>query len=52
MTTPPITRLLQEWSGNELALEQLTPTGYHRLRKLAGSYLSRERPERTLSRPP
>lgn len=49
MTTQPITRLLLEWSaGNELALEQLTPLVYQELRKLAGRYLSRERPDHTL----
>jgi RNA polymerase sigma-70 factor, ECF subfamily len=49
MTTQPITRLLLEWSaGNELALEQLTPLVYEELRKLAGRYLSRERPDHTL----
>jgi RNA polymerase sigma factor (TIGR02999 family) len=49
MTTQPITRLLLEWSaGNELALEQLTPLVYEELRKLAGRYLSSERPDHTL----
>jgi RNA polymerase sigma factor (TIGR02999 family) len=49
MTTQPITRLLIEWSaGNELALAQLTPLVYDELRKLAGRYLSRERPDHTL----
>ena len=49
MATQPITRLLLEWSdGNELALEQLTPLVYSELRKLAGSYLNRERTGHTL----
>jgi RNA polymerase sigma factor (TIGR02999 family) len=43
MATQPVTRLLLEWSaGNELALEQLKPLVYSELRKLAGSYTSRE----------
>jgi len=49
MATQPITRLLLEWSdGNELALERLTPLVYNELRKLAGSYLNRERTGHTL----
>ncbi|SPF46280.1 RNA polymerase, sigma-24 subunit, ECF subfamily [Candidatus Sulfopaludibacter sp. SbA4] len=45
----PITRLLIEWgAGSEAALEQLTPLVYDELRKLARSYLSRERPGHTL----
>jgi RNA polymerase sigma factor (TIGR02999 family) len=49
MTTRPITRLLLEWSnGSDLALEQLTTLIYGELRKLAASYLSRERANHTL----
>ena len=49
MSTQPITHLLLEWSqGNEAALQQLTPLVYKELRKLASSYLSRERPGHTL----
>lgn len=45
----PITRLLIEWKeGNKLALDQLSPLVYDELRKLAGSYLNRERPGHTL----
>lgn len=49
MGDQPITRLLMEWSeGNEDALKELTPLVYQELRKLAGSYLSRERAGHTL----
>lgn len=48
-TTQPITRLLLEWrEGSGPALEQLTPLVYRELRKLAGGYLSKERPGHTL----
>jgi RNA polymerase sigma factor (TIGR02999 family) len=44
-----ITRLLAQWqSGNEGALHQLTPLVYKELRRLAQSYLNRERPGHTL----
>jgi RNA polymerase sigma-70 factor (ECF subfamily) len=47
--TQPITRLLLEWGeGDKAALEKLTPFVYGELRKLAGGYLSRERPGHTL----
>lgn len=52
MRTPPpneITRLLLCWSrGNQAALDQLMPVVYEELRKLAHSYLRRERPDHTL----
>ncbi|MBL8178062.1 MAG: sigma-70 family RNA polymerase sigma factor [Bryobacterales bacterium] len=45
-----ITRLLRDWTGNAnpAALEQLTPIVYSELRKLALSYLRRERSDHTL----
>ena len=44
-----ITALLGEWqSGNQGALNQLTPLVYRELRRLAQSYLNRERPGHTL----
>lgn len=44
-----ITRLLAEWrDGDQAALEELTPLVYQELRKLAQSYLRRERPDHTL----
>jgi RNA polymerase sigma factor (TIGR02999 family) len=40
--------LLHQWkNGNEEALEQLMPLVYNELRRLAGRYLSAERPEHT-----
>jgi RNA polymerase sigma factor (TIGR02999 family) len=52
MHTPPtsdITRLLLDWSeGRREALDQLMPVVYQELRKIAGSYLRRERQEHTL----
>lgn len=51
MATKPaeITRLLIAWSdGDERALDQLIPLVYERLRRLAGSFLRYERPDRTL----
>jgi RNA polymerase sigma-70 factor (ECF subfamily) len=45
----PITHLLLEWrEGSEGALEKLTPLVYDELRRLASSYLSRERSGHTL----
>src|SRR6266581_2035506 len=45
----PITRLLLEWrEGSQRALDQLTPLVYDELRKLAASYLGRERTGHTL----
>lgn len=44
-----VTRLLEDWSnGDRQALEQLTPLVYDELKRLAGSYLRRERPDHTL----
>jgi RNA polymerase sigma factor (TIGR02999 family) len=44
-----ITRLLVAWSGgDEKALDKLMPLVYGRLRRLAASYLRRERPDHTL----
>jgi RNA polymerase sigma factor (TIGR02999 family) len=44
-----ITGLLGQWQrGNENALNQLTPLVYKELRRLAQSYLNRERPGHTL----
>ena len=44
-----ITALLGEWQGgNAGALDQLTPLVYKELRRLAQSYLNRERPGHTL----
>lgn len=44
-----VTRLLVNWSnGDAQALDQLTPLVYAELRRLAGRYLRRERPDHTL----
>lgn len=44
-----VTQLLLDWSrGDEKALERLTPLVYDELRRLAGSYMRRERPDHTL----
>ena len=44
-----VTRLLQEWSnGQEQALDRLVPHIHHELRKLAASYMRKERPDHTL----
>ena len=44
-----VTLLLHQWkNGNEEALGQLMPLVYDELRRLAGRYLSAERPEHTL----
>jgi RNA polymerase sigma factor (TIGR02999 family) len=44
-----VTRLLQQWSsGQEQALDLLLPQIQHELRKLAASYLRKERPDHTL----
>ena len=46
---PTITQLLVEWStGDQAALDQLMPLVYDELRRLARSYLRRERPDHTL----
>lgn len=48
-STGVITRLLMEWrSGDERALEELTPLVYRDLQRLAGSYLQHEREGHTL----
>ncbi len=44
-----VTRLLKEWgNGRQEALDQLLPRIYAELRRLASSYLRRERPDHTL----
>ena len=44
-----ITQLLVEWStGDQAALDRLMPLVYDELRRLARSYLRRERPDHTL----
>jgi RNA polymerase sigma factor (TIGR02999 family) len=44
-----VTQLLKQWQeGNEQALEALMPLVYGELKRLAGSYLRRERPDHTL----
>jgi len=48
-TPGQITQLLKQWqAGNEAALETLMPLVYNELKRLAGSYLRRERPDHTL----
>lgn len=47
--TESVTQLLGAWrSGDEAALEQLTPLVYNELRRLAGRYMQGERPGHTL----
>ena len=47
--TPDVTRLLIEWTGgSQHAMEELLPLVYDELRRLAGSYLRRERSDHTL----
>jgi len=47
---PDVTYLLIQWSkGDSAALEALVPLVYDELRRLARSYLSREKPGHTLS---
>jgi RNA polymerase sigma factor (TIGR02999 family) len=47
--TQEVTRLLGQWGqGNQHALDALTPLVYNELRRLAKSYLRRERPDHTL----
>ena len=44
-----VTELLQQWSdGRQEALDRLLPQIYAELRRLAASYLRRERPDHTL----
>jgi RNA polymerase sigma factor (TIGR02999 family) len=46
---PDITTLLKAWSGgDQAALNDLMPALYAEIRKLAASYLRRERPDHTL----
>jgi RNA polymerase sigma factor (TIGR02999 family) len=48
-TKSDVTELLQQWGeGRQEALDQLLPRIYDELRKLAGSYLRRERRDHTL----
>jgi RNA polymerase sigma factor (TIGR02999 family) len=48
-STGEVTRLLQDWTnGNREALDKLLPLVYDELRRLAHSYLTRERPDHTL----
>lgn len=51
-SSPPreqVTRILADWSGGDPgAPEQLIPLVYEELRRLARSYLDRERPDHTL----
>jgi RNA polymerase sigma factor (TIGR02999 family) len=47
--THDVTRLLKAWSGgDQAALEDLMPVVYTEIRRLARSYLRRERPDHTL----
>ena len=47
--THEVTRLLADWAkGNEQALDDLTPLVYQELRRLAASYLRKERQGHTL----
>ncbi|HEY8203945.1 MAG TPA: sigma-70 family RNA polymerase sigma factor [Pyrinomonadaceae bacterium] len=47
--SPTITQLLVEWShGSQQALDQLTPLVYDELRRMARTYLQRERSDHTL----
>ena len=49
MDRSEVTELLQEWSsGRREALDRLLPKIYVELRRLAASYLRRERPDHTL----
>src|SRR4030095_990425 len=46
---PTTSQLVRQWSGgDEKALERLMPLVYDELRRLARSYLRRERPDHTL----
>ena len=48
-TSPDLTQLLLAWGdGDREALDELTPQVYRELKKLAGSYLRRERAGHTL----
>ena len=44
-----VTRMLRDWrDGHESALDELTPIVYQELRRIAGAYMRRERPDHTL----
>jgi RNA polymerase sigma factor (TIGR02999 family) len=44
-----VTRMLKDWNkGDSSALEQLTPIIYQELKRIAASYLRKERPDHTL----
>jgi hypothetical protein len=44
-----ITDLLKAWAGGvQLALERLTPLVYAELRRMAGRYMAKERPENSM----
>ena len=46
---PDVTQILQAWSdGDDSAPSRLMPVVYQELRRLAGDYLRRERPDHTL----
>ena len=48
-STQQVTKLLVDWSnGDQAALDQLAPLVYSELRRLAGRYLRKERPDHTL----
>ena len=48
-TPEGVTQLLERWSGGDReALDELMPLVYDELRRLAGNYLRRERPDHTL----
>ena len=48
-TPEGVTQLLEKWSGGDRrALDELMPLVYDELRRLAGHYLRRERPDHTL----
>ena len=50
-TTPSnnVTQLLIDWrEGDQAALDQVVPLIYQELHKIAGGYLSRERPGHTI----
>ena len=47
--TTETTRLLRAWaSGDQAALEQLTPRVYKELRRIAGHFMKNERPDNTI----
>jgi len=49
MSVPDVTLLLKNWrDGNRAALDELTPVVYDELRRLASSYMRRERSDHTL----